>query len=409
MAEQAYRPAFQRDKPQKGQNARHRAATDISNPRFSHLASTMHLPQMSNGSAHSNRKSGDNLDTELKEAEKGKDMKSRRSSALQMDFSKNQDEQLKAIKKEVDWLKKEVPHFTELYDESQAIFAHSQGKQKRTKAETESFALIQSLTAWVHEYGSNAVKEYDDLKNDAEDEIRSLVGKLEKMTQENKKLELIRDQNEHDKEELQEKLAKANEALKKIQSSEQEMAEKNRAMLLNQDELGQLQQEVDQLKAAKKTLSEKYERVQQYWKMTQDENDELRKKTSGFESEVRSLREQNIGVKQEMQNLKAAHRKQVQQMEADHQSYAEQMRQEQEKLMESAHAAASDYKTGGGGGVVRNQYGDVECTFDECEDTLYMLSNVYTIGKCHCAMALYRTIPCRFCVAGHITIYRQKL
>merc|ERR1719461_2969 len=111
------------------------------------------------------------------------------------------------------------------------------------------------------------------------------------------------------------------------------MAEKNRAMLLNQDELGQLQQEVDQLKAAKKTLSEKYERVQQYWKMTQDENDELRKKTSGFESEVRKLRDSNVSTKQEMAELKRNHRKQMQQIEADQAAFAQQMRAEQEKLM----------------------------------------------------------------------------
>lgn len=199
----------------------------------------------------------------------------------------NYEEQLKAILKEVDWLKKEVLHFTELYDEAEAIYNHLLGKQKRTKAEMDLFVLAQSLCAWVREYGSNAVKDHDDFKNNAEDEKRSLVVKLEKMTHEIKKLELIREQNEHDNEELQEKLAKAYETLKKISSSER----------------GQLQKEVDQLKAANKTLSEKFERVQRYWKMCQDENDELRRKTtrtSEFDREMQSLRDQNEEMKREI-------------------------------------------------------------------------------------------------------------
>jgi len=185
----------------------------------------MHLPQLSTDSAN-----GDIGDKEQpRNSDKGKEIKFRKSSALQMDFSQNQAEQLRAIKKEVDWLKKEVPHFEELWDESQAIFSHSQGKKKRTKAETESFALIQSLAAWVHEYGNSAVKEYESYKRDAEAEMKNLVGKLENLAHENKKLTLINEQVEHDKETLQEQLAKSKETLRKIQSSEQDMKEKNRA------------------------------------------------------------------------------------------------------------------------------------------------------------------------------------
>jgi len=286
--------------------------------------------------------------------------KGRRSSAIKMDaFNLSQDQQLAAIQKEVEWLKKEVPHFDGIYTESRAIFSHQKGAKKRTKAETESFALIQSLAAWVHEHGCVAVKEYADFKKEAIEEMSNLVGKYEQLEQQNKKLNLIREQEEHDKEDALEKLAKVEEELKKLQSSEQDMAERNRAMQLNQNELGELRKQVEEFKSKNKSLNEKYERVQKYWQMAQTENDDLRKKTSGFESEIRNLRDQNVKIKQEMQSMKTDHHKQVQQMEAEHRNYAEQMKLEQEKFMESARAAAGDGDRMGGGGAARNvAYGD---------------------------------------------------
>merc|ERR1712154_481119 len=74
-----------------------------------------------------------------------------RTSSIQVETTKNKEQQLAAIKKEVEILSNEVPHFADIYMSTQAQWAKN--ASKREKGETETFALIQGLTEWIHEYG----------------------------------------------------------------------------------------------------------------------------------------------------------------------------------------------------------------------------------------------------------------
>merc|ERR1712154_52185 len=128
-----------------------------------------------------------------------------RTSSIQVETTKTQNEQLKAIKKEVEFLQKEVPHFADIYSESNKVWMSKTSKSNRNKAESEAFALIQCLSEWIHQYGNKAVKQYDEFKQSAETEILSMVTKMDRMTTENTKYQLMIEEAENEKAEIQEK------------------------------------------------------------------------------------------------------------------------------------------------------------------------------------------------------------
>merc|ERR1719491_2837783 len=130
---------------------------------------------------------------------------------------------MNAIKKEVQFLRSEVPHFADIYAESLATFADS-----------EPFALIQALTQWVHHHGNTAVQQFDAFISAAEQEILSLASKMEKQTHENKKLQLIVEQTEHDKDTLASELASKRQMATKYASESDAMEANKRSMMLNQ-------------------------------------------------------------------------------------------------------------------------------------------------------------------------------
>merc|ERR1712228_435686 len=121
-----------------------------------------------------------------------------RTSSIQVETTKNKQMQLAAIKKEVEILSNSVPHFRDIYTATQAQWS----KSKRDKQETETFALIQGLTEWIHEFGKDAITKYDEFKSSAEHEILSMVTKMEKITRENSKLNLIIEETQHEKQNL---------------------------------------------------------------------------------------------------------------------------------------------------------------------------------------------------------------
>eukprot|EP01084_Bolivina_argentea_P265991 451023_1 len=163
-----------------------------------------------------------------------------RTSSIQVETTKTQNEQLNAIKKEVEFLRSEVPHFETIYNNSQQQWIIS----KRNKADVEAFALIQSLTEWIHKFGNKAVKEYDEFKASAEKEIISMVSKMEGLTHENTKLNLLIEEADTEKEELNNKIEIAERDIIKYKKTEQELKTKQQTNELNNNTVTDLENEL---------------------------------------------------------------------------------------------------------------------------------------------------------------------
>eukprot|EP01084_Bolivina_argentea_P047977 88438_1 len=270
-----------------------------------------------------------------------------RTSSIQIETTKTNHEQLAAIHKEVEFLIAEVPHFAEIYSTTSAQWAHT---KRKNKAESEAFSLIQTLTEWIHSHGNKAVKEYDEFKASAEAEILSMVGKMEKMNNENTKLNLVYSEAENEKEEALNALATAQVKIAKYASAQEELNEDQQHKEVTTNTIHDLENELHDVTQNHKALQEKYERVENYWKMTQAENDELRNKNYAMDEETTKLK---VELKQNRENLNSMnikHEKVVKNLQIEHQSYAHQMRQEQEKLIAAQHTMG-DQSTDMGLGV----------------------------------------------------------
>ena len=102
---------------------------------------TISPPTNSNGNSNNNNSYQQMNKIKNKKKRKSKNIKPRTSS-IQVSTTKTENEQLNAIKKEVEFLTSEVPHFREIFLQSQSQFALS----KRNKADSEAFALIQGIS-----------------------------------------------------------------------------------------------------------------------------------------------------------------------------------------------------------------------------------------------------------------------
>ena len=107
------------------------------------------------------------------------------------------------LKKEVEYLTSEVPYFDEIYRESQQQWTL---QKHRNKADNEAFALIQTLTQWIHDHGNNAVKQYDEFKQMAETEIVNVVTKIEDLTHENTRLNVMIEEHGTERHDIQNQL-----------------------------------------------------------------------------------------------------------------------------------------------------------------------------------------------------------
>ena len=280
-----------------------------------------------------------------------KKLRRHRKSSIQVETTGTQNEQLNAIKKEVEYLKFEVLHFNDIYRESQQQWALT----NRNKTDTEAFALIQALAQWVHNHGNNAVRKYDEFKEMAETEIMNMVGKIEDLTHENTKLNMVMEEQENQREELQNELQQQQILVIKYQKDEEMRQEEDQVMESNQGRIDALEKELEEMRKDNNALQEKYERVEKYWKMTQDENDELRNKNYAMEEEVQNLKDTVRSTTTNMQTMQMKHQAVLQNLQLEHQNYAAQMQSEQEKLIQAQQEVAS---------VVASQMTPTESTMD---------------------------------------------
>lgn len=135
-----------------------------------------------------------------------------------------------AITKEVEYLQKEVPHFEEIYRESQLSFTSS----KRQKADMQAFALIQALSQWIIKFGNTAVKEYDEFKSNAETEMISMLGQIEDLHHENNKLSIMIDTVQEDNVTIKETSKEKESIIGKLKADAQELRENAQTNDLNQ-------------------------------------------------------------------------------------------------------------------------------------------------------------------------------
>merc|ERR1712228_241253 len=96
---------------------------------------------------------------------------------------------------------------------------------------------------------------------------------------------------------------------------------------------------LDAMTKKNKALKDKYDRVEKYWKMTQDENDELSNKNRHLEQEVVKVQDALRTNTANIDRMRLAHQETVQNLQVEHQSYAERMRLEQEQLIQASQEA----------------------------------------------------------------------
>ncbi len=273
-------------------------------------------------------------DSLRKKQRKGRHNKPR-TSMLQVSTTKTQNEQLNAIKKEVEYLQSEVPHFKDIFISTQKQWASS----KRNKADIEAFALIQGLTQWIHEYGNVAVTEYDEFKQSAESEILSMAEQIQKLTLEITRLNLLNQDTEHEKQEFMQEIQKKDKLIRKYKKEANHGYDDsiNQTTEIHENAINDLEKELVEIREKYKILDEKYERVETYWKMTQSENDDLRNKNYGIEEEVENLKNEIHAKDTNINKITVEHQKTVRNLQLQHQDYAQQMQNEQEKLIMAQH------------------------------------------------------------------------
>ena len=180
-----------------------------------------------------------------------------------------------------------------------------------------------------------------------------MVTKMESLTHENTKLNMIIEEHEREKDELKDELQQQQIMVIKYQKDEQQRTEDNEVQESNQARIDALEAQLEQYKNKNKNLQEKYERVEKYWKMTQDENDELRNKNYGMEEEVQNLKDNIRSTNTNMANMKLKHATTLQNLQIEHNQYAKQMQSEQEKLIQAQQEATKATQvitpTGGAG------------------------------------------------------------
>jgi len=252
-----------------------------------------------------------------------------RKSSIQVETTKTKDEQLLAIQKEVEHLAKEVPHFSDIYQSSQQQWASS----KRNKADSESFALIQGLTQWILAHGNTAVKQYDEFKQSAESEILGMVHKVEQLTLDNQRLNIMMEEHETEKRELRQEVSQQQIMVHKYEKEKHERSETVQVEQSNQRTVDALETELQQLREKEKAMQEKYERVEKYWKMTQNENDELRNKNYGLEEQITTVQQQMASQHNTFSSMQRKHQETLQSLEMEKTHLQQEMADEQEKLI----------------------------------------------------------------------------
>jgi len=257
--------------------------------------------------------------------------KKTRSSFIQKSTTKTQDEQLAAIEKEVEFLTKEVPNFKDVFIECQAQWASS----LRPKAEMKSFALIQALTQWIHDYGNAAVQDYDEFKQMAESEILSMAAKLEKNAHEISRLTLLMEDNEASKQELQNELNETQMMLSKYRKEATQRNEEFAANSSSRKTVDVLEKELRALKEDYKALRQKSERFEEYWKISQADNDDLINKNYGLEEENEKLKNQIRTANASVQEMQRTHQSTLKSLHLQHQNALKELQSEQEKLIQA--------------------------------------------------------------------------
>ena len=138
----------------------------------------------------------------------------------------------------------------------------------------------------------------------------------------------------------------------KYQNDEKMRNEETEVRESNQGRIDALERELEQLRSQHKSLQEKHDRVEKYWKMTQDENDELRNKNYAMEEEVNNLKTTITSANSNIASMQMKHQATLQNLQLEHQNYAKQMQNEQEKLImaqqEQTKAAAGQMTPTGG-------------------------------------------------------------
>ena len=148
---------------------------------------------------------------------------------------------LDAIKRELDFLKKEVPSFNAKYETALNSFSAT----SHSKSRQVEFAFIQALSQWIIEDGAPAVKQLDEFKEDVQHEITGLVSTCEDLSKQNQSLQIVLSDLQQRNEQISREYHDAQQSLQKVSTELKDTQAQEETQQLEQNDIKDLSKDLE--------------------------------------------------------------------------------------------------------------------------------------------------------------------